>query len=164
MDHMSDTQERERAFAEALKADGLRMTHQRLEVIRELAAARHHPDADEIFVAVRERVPTISRDTVYRTLAMLVSRGLVERIAAPGAARFDPDVSAHNHFVCTRCGTIIDLGTGALVEHALPSRLDGVAEVTWVRLEVKGLCMQCASAASTAGPSTADAATQREGS
>ncbi len=144
---MTETQERERAFAEALKADGLRMTHQRLEVIKELAAARHHPDADELFTAVRERVPTISRDTVYRTLATLVSRGLVERLSAPGAARFDPDVSSHHHFVCTRCGRIIDLGTEALVEHAVPSGLDGVAEVTSVRLEVKGVCAECATGA-----------------
>ena len=142
---MTGIHERERLFAEALKADGLRMTHQRLEVIKELAAARHHPDADELFTAVRERVPTISRDTVYRTLSTLVSRGLVERIAAPGAARFDPDVSSHNHFVCTGCGTIIDLGAQALVEHAVPVKLDGVAEVTSVRLEVKGLCAKCAS-------------------
>lgn len=143
---MTGTQDREQAFAEALKADGLRMTHQRLEVIKELAAARHHPDADELFTAVRKRVPTISRDTVYRTLATLVSRGLVERIAAPGAARFDPDASSHHHFVCTSCGRIIDLGTAALGEHAVPSGIDGVAEVTSVRLEVKGVCKDCASA------------------
>lgn len=164
MESAVDTQQRERAFAEALKADGLRMTHQRLEVIRELAAARHHPDADELFTAVRVRVPTISRDTVYRTLATLVSRGLIERIAAPGAARFDPDVSAHNHFVCTNCGRIIDLGTETLVEQTLPSRPHGVAEVTSVRLEVKGLCTQCASAAAKAGQSAAPAAVHRQGS
>jgi len=136
--------ERERAFADALRADGLRMTHQRLEVIRELASATHHPDADELFRAVRERVPTISRDTVYRTLATLAARGLIERIAAPGAARFDPDASTHHHFLCTRCGTILDLGTDELGDPEVPPGLPGVREVSSVRLEIKGVCEECA--------------------
>lgn len=135
--------EREQAFAEALKADGLRMTHQRLEVIRELASATHHPDADELFRAVRKRVPTISRDTVYRTLSTLASRGLIERIAAKGAARFDPDVSMHHHFECVRCGRILDLGTDDLGGLDIPADLSGVGEVTSVRLEIKGVCAAC---------------------
>lgn len=145
---MTDTLERQHLFAEALKADGMRMTHQRLEVIGEIAAARNHPDADELFTAVRARVPTISRDTVYRTLATLVSRGLVDRISAPGAARFDPDVSSHPHFVCTNCGRVIDLGIATPVEYVVPSGVDGVAEVTSVRVEVKGLCTECATTTS----------------
>ncbi|MBN2248531.1 MAG: transcriptional repressor [Coriobacteriia bacterium] len=143
--------EREQAFAEALKADGLRMTHQRLEVIRELASATHHPDADELFRAVRERVPTISRDTVYRTLSTLAARGLIERIAATGATRFDPDVSTHHHFVCVRCGRIFDLGTEDIGCLAVPSYLEGVGEITSVRLEVKGLCTGCEAADAATG-------------
>lgn len=138
------THERENAFADALRADGLRMTHQRLEVIKELAAATHHPDADELFRAVRERVPTISRDTVYRTLTTLTAKGLIERIGAPGAARFDPDVSPHHHFVCTRCGRILDLETDDLGDPEVPSGLPGVSEITSVRLEVRGVCEECA--------------------
>ncbi|HHJ99440.1 MAG TPA: transcriptional repressor [Actinobacteria bacterium] len=138
------THEREQAFADALRADGLRMTHQRLEVIRELASATHHPDADELFRAVRERVPTISRDTVYRTLTTLAARRLIERIAAPGAARFDPDSSMHHHFVCTECGRILDLDAGDLGEPEVPSGLPGIGEITSVRLEIKGVCGECA--------------------
>jgi len=141
---MTAAQEREQAFADALRADGLRMTHQRLEVIRELASATHHPDADELFTAVRERVPTISRDTVYRTLTTLAAKGLIERLGAPGAARFDPDVSMHHHFVCTRCGRILDLQADDLGEPEVPSGLPGISEIVSVRLEIRGVCEQCA--------------------
>lgn len=137
------THEREQAFAAALRADGLRMTHQRLEVIRELASAGHHPDADELFRAVRERVPTISRDTVYRTLSTLVSRGLIERIAAPGAARFDPDASVHHHFFCVQCERIFDLGASDLGNLPIPADIAGVGKITSARLEIKGLCAMC---------------------
>jgi len=136
--------EREQRFAAALKADGLRMTHQRLEVIRELAAAKHHPDADEVYRAVRERVPTISLDTVYRTLGTLAARGLIERISAPGATRFDPDASAHHHFVCTRCGRIEDIEVDALDPVEVPDEIARIGEVTSVRLEMKGVCAACA--------------------
>lgn len=136
--------EREHRFAAALKADGLRMTHQRLEVIRELAAAKHHPDADEVYRAVRERVPTISLDTVYRTLGTLAARGLIERISAPGAARFDPDASAHHHFVCTRCGRIQDIDIDALGPVEVPDDVARIGAVTSVRLEMKGVCAACA--------------------
>ena len=138
--------ERERQFAAALKADGLRMTHQRLEVIRELARATDHPDADTIFRAVRDRVPTISLDTVYRTLGTLEARGLIERIEAPGAARFDPDASAHHHFVCVRCGRIVDIGIEALGAVTVPEDVARVGTVTSVRLEMKGVCSHCAGA------------------
>lgn len=144
MDRASAIQQREQAFAEALKADGLRMTHQRLEVIRELARATHHPGADEIHRAVRERVPTISLDTVYRTLATLAARGLIERIAAPGAARFDPDVSGHHHFVCMRCGRVEDLDAGDVAPVAVPPEAARLGTVTFVRVEMTGVCTACA--------------------
>lgn len=141
-----EARQREEEFAAALRAEGLRMTHQRLEVIRELASAKHHPNADDLFQAVRKRVPTISRDTVYRTVDTLIARGLVERVAAPGAARFDPDVSEHDHFICTRCGRIIDVGGVISDRSALLRGLDEIAEVTSVRLQAKGLCASCADA------------------
>lgn len=155
MEMITDTRrEREQAFAEALKADGLRMTHQRLEVIRELAGATQHPGADELFRAVRQRVPTISRDTVYRTLSTLESRGLIERITTPGAARFDPDTSVHHHFLCVRCGRILDLGTDESCRLEMPAELAGVDEITSVRLEIKGVCAACAAARADADPAS----------
>jgi len=142
--HPDDIRQREREFADALKGGGLRMTHQRLEVIRELARAEHHPDAEEIYRAVRERVPTISLDTVYRTLAALVARGLIERIAAPGGARYDPDVSGHHHFVCTRCGCVQDLDAGDVSTVRIPPDIARIGTVSVVRVEMKGLCNTCA--------------------
>lgn len=145
------TSERERAFAEALRADGLRMTHQRLEVIRELASATHHPAADELFRAVRKRVPTISRDTVYRTLSTLAAHGLAQRIEAYGGARFDPNVSMHPHFMCVRCGRILDIPAGHVTAPEFPVEMPGVGEVISVHMDVRGVCAGCV-AASDAGP------------
>jgi len=56
---------------------GIKLTHQRLEIFRELAKTEEHPDAETLFRAVEVRVPTVSLDTVYRTLWMLRDLGLV---------------------------------------------------------------------------------------
>ena len=128
----------------ALKAAGLRLTRQRLEIIREIAGAVDHPDADVIFHRVRERVPTISPDTVYRTLDVLARRGLVERIPMPRATRFDPDLSPHHHFVCDRCGRLVDVRTDVISPvPAPPTVLDGIGDVHSVHLQMWGTCKTC---------------------
>lgn len=142
----ADIEERQRRFAEALKAEGLRLTHQRLEVIREISSADHHPGAEEVYRAVRRRVPTISLDTVYRTLGTLQAHGLVQRIDAKGASRYDPDLSPHHHFVCSECGDLTDVPADLVGPLDTPRHVRGVGDVTGVRLELKGVCTGCASA------------------
>lgn len=137
-------QERKAAFERALRADGMRMTHQRLEVIAELAASEAHPSVEDVFRAVRVRVPTIALDTVYRTLATLAEKGLIERVPLPGPARFDPDAGTHHHFVCTRCGRILDVEPDTLPPVTAPAGVPGVGTVTSARYDLRGLCETCA--------------------
>jgi hypothetical protein len=63
-----------------VKASGVKLTAQRLEIFRELAATADHPDAETLFRAVQARLPTVSLDTVYRTLWMLHDLGLVSTL------------------------------------------------------------------------------------
>lgn len=133
---------REAALVAALKGAGLRLTHQRLEVVRELAAAHDHPDADELCRRVRGRVPTISLDTVYRTLAVFVDRGLVARVTTPRATRFDPDLAPHHHFVCTSCGELYDVPPRFAAVRAVEA-IPGVGRVRTVCVEFHGVCAAC---------------------
>ena len=59
---------------------GLRLTHQRLEILRELVGAKDHPSAEMVFGRVRRRLPTISLDTVYRTLSTFDELGIIMRV------------------------------------------------------------------------------------
>lgn len=136
--------ERQEAFERALRASGMRMTHQRLEVIAELASSREHPSVEAVFRAVRQRVPTISLDTVYRTLATLADRGLIDRLPVPGPVRFDPDCSPHHHFVCIRCGRVDDIDHETVPALKAPGDVPGVGTVTSARLELRGVCEACA--------------------
>src|SRR5215470_15155089 len=83
---------------------GVKLTHQRLEIFVELARTVEHPDAETIFRAVQQRVPTVSLDTVYRTLWMLRDLGLVATLVPrQDGIRFDPNLERHHHYVCVPC-------------------------------------------------------------
>ena len=135
---------REAEFARTLAVNGLRMTHQRLEIVREIAGARDHPDAETLLRRVRRRVPMLSPDTVYRTLDMLAGNGLVARIPMPRANRFDPDLTPHHHFVCGRCDRVVDVGADVLGPlPAAPETLEGIGRVQSVHLQIWGVCDAC---------------------
>jgi Fur family peroxide stress response transcriptional regulator len=131
-------------FSSALRAAGLRLTHQRLEVVREVARSDEHPDVEQIYRAVRERVPTISLDTVYRTVATLSDLGLVTRVAlTPGPARYDANATHHHHFVCTRCGLIRDVDDKRLDAVRAPRGTASLGSVESVQIQLRGVCTHC---------------------
>jgi Fur family transcriptional regulator, peroxide stress response regulator len=131
-------------FSQALRKSGLRLTHQRLEVAREIAGSDTHPDVEAIYRGVRDRVPTISLDTVYRTLAALVELGLISRLnATAGPARYDANLTRHHHFVCTRCGLIRDLYSATLDAIRAPERTSAFGRVESVEVQLRGVCEEC---------------------
>lgn len=91
----------------------LRMSPQRRVILDVLRNRRWHPTADELFQAVRQRLPHVSLGTVYRNLDQLSQAGLVRGLEfSDGARRFDGLVVKHTHARCLRCGGIEDFGAG----------------------------------------------------
>ncbi len=135
-------EERLEQLTAVCRARGMRMTHQRMEIFRETAGTGEHPDAETIFQRVRKRLPTISQDTVYRTLASLEEMGLVSRVdPACGRARFDANTDRHHHFVCTRCGSITDIYLKN--EPSPPEGIENLGDVESLHLQVRGICLNC---------------------
>lgn len=81
------------------------------EVIKDfLSTRKDHPTADMVYMNVRQQFPNISLGTVYRNLTLLTERGEIQKISVgDGVDHFDSDVSHHNHFICRKCGSVIDL-------------------------------------------------------
>jgi Fur family peroxide stress response transcriptional regulator len=135
----------ERLKQACLNSD-LRMTHQRIEIFREVAMTGEHPDAETIFTRVRKRLPTISHDTVYRTLASLEEMGLVSRVdPVCGRARYDANCDLHHHFVCTECGLIEDVYLDEKTAIPLPGGIQDLGNIDSVHLQVRGVCNGCGS-------------------
>jgi Fur family peroxide stress response transcriptional regulator len=141
-------QERMGHLRDGLKRSGLKLTHQRLEIFREVAKSGIHPDAETIFNGVRQRVSTISLDTVYRTLWLLLDLGLVTSLGASRErVRFDANLEPHHHFVCVRCGLIRDFCSPHLESIEFPEEAEAFGQPVSQRLEVKGVCTKCRSLA-----------------
>jgi Fe2+ or Zn2+ uptake regulation protein len=100
----------ERELRQALGRTGWRYTRQRAAVFAYLRSVECHPTAEQVFVAVRRQLPSISLATVYKTLDALVAARLATRLAAGvGPARYDGRCEAHYHLRCQRTGQVRDL-------------------------------------------------------
>jgi Fur family peroxide stress response transcriptional regulator len=140
-----DVEQRMARFIETCRKSGAKLTHQRLEIFREVAQRGDHPDAETVFKGVRERMPTISLDTAYRTLWWLKDLGLIKTLGPQRArARFDANLSRHHHFVCTQCGLTRDFYSEKINKLKLPKSVQRIGQVEMTQVEVKGLCHQCA--------------------
>lgn len=131
-------------LSHGLRDAGLRLTHQRLEIVRVIAADETHPDVEAIYRAVRERVPTISLDTVYRTLGTLTERGLIARaLYTPGPARYDANPVRHHHFVCIRCGLVRDVEDHELDNIRATVKVTRIGRPDAVTVQFRGVCAGC---------------------
>ena len=132
-------------FNEVCRKSDAKLTHQRLEIFREVAQTGDHPDAETVFKGVRERMPTVSMDTVYRTLWWLKDLGLIKTLGSQRArARFDANLDRHHHFICTQCGLTRDFYSDKFNKLKLPESVLGIGQAEMTQVEVKGICHQCA--------------------
>ena len=141
----SEIERRVEYFKTKTHEAGLKLTQHRLEIFREVASRADHPDAETIYHAVHNRLPSVSLDTVCRTLWLLYDLNL---IATYGQFRetvhFDPNPEPHHHYICVRCGIIRDLSAPEFDEFALPPEVSAFGTVLAMRVELSGLCESCA--------------------
>ena len=93
---------------------------------------------------MKEEFPNLSLGTVYRNLNILLDQGLIRRIDFGSTYdRFDANVSQHYHFICDRCGSIIDLELP--IDRALEERVAQATpfRVRRHRIEFFGVCDRC---------------------
>ena len=131
-------------FKEAVRAAGVKLTHQRLEIFREVAASVSHPDADSIFREVQRRIPTVSLDTVYRTLWWLNDLGLITTLGPRReSVRFDGNLEPHHHYICVRCGLARDFESAEFSALRVPAAVKRIGSVAGTHVEVRGTCESC---------------------
>lgn len=131
-------------LTQSLRHADVRLTPQRLEIYREILAHDDHPDAEAIYIAVRERMPSVSLDTVYRTLQLFVSLGLISTLHLPRErTHYDANLRPHHHFVCTRCGATSDFYSEHMDRLPVPEAVAALGQVGTVHVELRGLCSRC---------------------
>jgi Fe2+ or Zn2+ uptake regulation protein len=135
----------ETSLAAALRDRGQRVTPQRLMVARVMSDLDRHATAEVVFDEVSRRMPGVSLPTVYATLDLLETLGLIHRVATErGAVIYDPRTDGHHHLVCRQCGAITDIAAPVDADPLLTqARSQGFAP-DHAQVVVRGLCADCA--------------------
>ncbi|HEY8542703.1 MAG TPA: Fur family transcriptional regulator [Pseudothermotoga sp.] len=123
-------------IVELLKNHGLKITPQRVEILRFLQNNRIHPTAQQIYEHVLSKVGSVSFTTVYNTLHTLEEMGQIKKISISETTTiYDIDTSDHGHFVCKICGNVYDINYRVTV--------NAPGKIHRTELIVYGICSQC---------------------
>lgn len=144
-EHTEKTQtERLREFETLCRQKGLKVTPQRMAVFKVLLKTKTHPTAEEVYHQVRKEMPSISLDTVNRTLNTLLHIGaafLVEGTGQP--KRYDGGLEDHQHFRCLQCGAVIDFDYEPYKNIEVPDYLQEQFTVLRKSVYFEGICKRC---------------------
>lgn len=141
---MPDPEARFNEMIALLKERNFRLTPQRVELVRLIAVSGGHPSATQFYARIKERFPTMSHATVYKTLALLKEMNQVLEIDLRGDSRYDGNrPGAHPHLICTKCNQIVD---GELeIDSSLLKKLEETSgyQILHPQINFYGLCPDC---------------------
>lgn len=133
-------------FVASCRLAGLKITHQRTLIFRELLQYPDHPSAETLHKRITKEIPSISLDTVYRTLATLEQHGLVNRIqTAESQARFEAVIGPHHHLICSSCKAVLDIEWPEFDRIELPETARTWGIVDTKNAVMYGICSRCSS-------------------
>ena len=115
-------------------------TPQRMAVYECVVENRCHPDVDSIWATVRSKLPTVTRESVYRILNEFAGHDLIWRLDHVNSARYDSNTHPHGHFICEYCGKIADFVLEKDIA-AFAGQIPG--EIRHMEVRFTGLCEKC---------------------
>lgn len=128
-------------YVKLLKENSIKITPQRLEILKYLDGHRTHPTVEQIYTELKEKTPSLSKTTVYNSLEILRDHGLIQSITISGSeSRYDFKHDMHHHFLCKKCGEITDIDIEC---PNLGKMLECGHNVEEVHGYFKGICKKC---------------------
>jgi Fur family ferric uptake transcriptional regulator len=136
----------QRIFRDFLGQKGLKLTRERMSVLKEVFSFHDHFDPENLYIRIRESGLKASRASVYRTLSLLVESGLLRKSMRTERGnlyehRFGH--GHHDHMICDSCGKIIEFYSEKLEniqeEICLKNKFVGSSHT----LEIRGICERC---------------------
>ena len=131
-------------FQARCRKAGLKVTPQRMAVYKVLLETKEHPSADMVFQEVRKVFPSISLDTVNRTLNTLSEIGVAFIVEGSGdAKRFDGNLDNNQHFKCVKCKRVIDFYHKSFDNIKVPKSIGGKFTILRRAIYFEGICDLC---------------------
>ena len=128
-------------YVKLLKENSIKITPQRLEILKYLDGHRTHPTVEQIYTELKEKNPSLSKTTVYNSVEILKSHGIIQSITISGSeSRYDFKHGMHHHFLCKKCGEITDIDVEC---PNLGKMLECGHKVEEVHGYFKGICKKC---------------------
>lgn len=117
---------------------------QRIAIMDYLLKHHTHPSIDEIYMALCQDIPTLSKTTVYNTLKLFVEHGAARMLTIDERnACFDGDISIHAHFQCKVCGKITDVPLSAEEPEEMKRLKAQGFQIEEMHRYYKGVCPDC---------------------
>ncbi|MDO5441169.1 MAG: transcriptional repressor [Bacillota bacterium] len=122
----------------------LKYSKQRESILKNLRKRCDHPTAEMVYESLKPANPSLSLGTVYRNLSLMSENGQILRFSAGiGPDRFDAMTHPHAHFICQKCGSVIDMDF-VLSNDVLKSASSSFAGIIEdANLQFKGTCSDC---------------------
>ena len=141
---MEQGTQRHRSWDEELRSHGYRVTPQR-QLVLEAVARLHHATPEEIAASVQQTAKGVNISTIYRTLELLDSLGLVAHTHLHhGAPTYHlASEAGHVHLVCQNCGKIGEAGREEVAPLTTVLEDKHGFETNVSHLTVFGLCNDC---------------------
>ena len=134
-------------FRAYLREHNLPITAQRLAIAEAVLGSDRHLSVEELGDELARRGASAGTATIYRTLELLQTSGLVvERDFGEGFKRYEPtrDIPHHEHLICTVCGRVREFRDERLERMTtLIAEAHGYLRQRH-RLEIHGVCAECA--------------------
>ena len=123
-----------------LKEAGLKLTPQRLALIKILKNNKSHPSAHMIYQELKKKYPMVSFSTVYNILNVLKKIGEIKELTtSENKAYFDPNTKPHHHFLCEKCGQIQDI----FEDFRIRTEKINIHQVRNHQIYFYGICSDC---------------------
>ncbi len=137
-------------LAAYLRERGLKITQERMAVLREALAFDGHFEAEDLQVSLRRGGRRVSRATIYRTIKLLLDANLLRRsFSSAGKQTYYEnmlDSRQHEHLICTRCGRVIEFRSDFLEDALKKEAAARDFEFKRLRIEIFGECANCSTA------------------
>jgi Fe2+ or Zn2+ uptake regulation protein len=126
--------------------NGLKVTPQRLAILKLLRKKQTHPTAEEVHHELLKEYPAISLTTVYNNLSKFVEAGMIKELDIdPSKMRFDTCTDSHDHFHCRVCGNVYNIVYDASISTdnlQIKRNVEG-HRVDTININLKGVCKNC---------------------
>jgi Fur family peroxide stress response transcriptional regulator len=131
-------------FLTGCKKMGVKVTPQRIAIYKILAAKAKHPTISEIYEEIKKDYPSLSLNTIYKTIQLFIEHGMVSQFTSrEGVIRYEVKLLPHHHVLCLKCRKIHDVFDSFLDELKISQPLKGGFEIIRHDVIFYGYCSEC---------------------